>query len=100
LYTAHPAVIERTRHAPWALAGGLEGLSNRGTLHLPGGERTGFAKATRVRVPAGALVELETGGGGGYGHPGERDPELVRADLREGYVSEAHARVHHPQAFA
>jgi N-methylhydantoinase B len=94
------AVIERTRHAPWALAGGLEGWSNRATLHQPRGERSGFAKATRVGVPAGALVELETGGGGGYGHPAERDPEAVRADVREGYVSEPHARVHYPQAFA
>jgi N-methylhydantoinase B/oxoprolinase/acetone carboxylase alpha subunit len=26
-------------------------------------------------------------GGGGYGSAGERDPDLVVADLREGYVT-------------
>ena len=94
------AVIERTRHAPWALEGGLEARSNRGTLHLPGDEQPlTFAKATRVAIPRGALVELETGGGGGYGPPRERDPERVHADLRDGYVSETHARVHYPHSF-
>ena len=92
-------VIERTRHAPWALDGGLDGWSNRGTLHPPDGEPRGFAKATRVAVPRGTLVTLETGGGGGFGHPRERDPAAVHADVRDGYVSEAHARVFHPQAF-
>jgi N-methylhydantoinase B len=92
-------VIERTRHAPWALDGGLDGWSNRGTLHPPDGESRGFAKATRVAVPRGTLVTLETGGGGGFGHPRERDPAAVHADVRDGYVSEAHARVFHPQAF-
>ena len=33
-----------------------------------------------------------TGGGGGYGDPRERDPELVHADLRDGHVSPATAR--------
>ena len=43
-------------------------------------------------------MHLHTGGGGGYGDPAERDPEAVRLDLREGYVSEEHVRAHHPHA--
>jgi N-methylhydantoinase B len=42
------------------------------------------------------VVDLQTGGGGGYGPPAERDPEDVRADLREGYVSEAAAHRDYP----
>jgi N-methylhydantoinase B len=32
-------------------------------------------------------VVFELGGGGGYGDPGERDPERVRNDVLRGYVS-------------
>ena len=35
---------------------------------------------------------MESGGGGGYGDPLERDPEAVRADVREGFVSAERAR--------
>ena len=60
--------------------------------------RTFVGKATGLRIPKGATFEIHCGGGGGYGPPSERDPELVRADVREGYVTEAHAR-HYPHAF-
>jgi N-methylhydantoinase B len=94
------AVIERTKHAPWALEGGCEGRSNRATLHRPDGTRRSLAKATRVPVPAGAVVEVETGGGGGYGPAAERAAEAVAADIREGYVTEEQARRDYPHAFA
>ena len=42
---------------------------------------------TTFTVPAGGVVRYETCGGGGYGEPFERDPELVRADLKEGKIS-------------
>jgi N-methylhydantoinase B len=35
---------------------------------------------------------MEAAGGGGYGDPLERDPELVEWDVREGYVSIEAAR--------
>ena len=56
-------------------------------------------KVTRLAVPRDALLELHCGGGGGFGDPSERDPELVRRDLRAGYVSEGFARRHYPHAF-
>ena len=49
-------------------------------------------------MPKGARIELYCGGGGGYGPPSERDPEKVRADVREGYITEEHARQHYPHA--
>jgi N-methylhydantoinase B len=94
------AVIERTKHAPWALEGGREGRPNRAALERPDGSSRALAKATRVRVPAGGVLDMQTGGGGGYGPPSERDPAAVQADLRDGYVSESAARRDHPQAFA
>jgi N-methylhydantoinase B len=93
------AVIERTKHAPWALAGGHEARTNRARLEYPDGSRTEFCKVTRLKMPVGSTLVLETGGGGGYGPPSERDPAAVHADVREGYVSEARARADYPHAF-
>jgi N-methylhydantoinase B len=92
-------LVERSESAPWGLAGGGEGRPNRVALRLPGGARREFAKATRLAVPKGATLELMCGGGGGYGPPAERDPAAVLADLREGYISEAHAHEHYAHAF-
>jgi N-methylhydantoinase B len=38
-------------------------------------------------VRRGDIVRVETGGGGGYGHPFDREPERVLADVRGGFVS-------------
>ena len=44
-------------------------------------------------LKGGDRFQLDTPGGGGLGNPLERDPAMVLADIREGYVSvEAAAR--------
>jgi N-methylhydantoinase B len=43
-------------------------------------------------VPVGSEVIVRTGGGGGWGDPLERDPNAVRADVREEFVSTQAAR--------
>ena len=68
-------------------------------VELPDGSRAGYSKATRLRLPEGAVVHLHTGGGGGFGPPSERDPEAVMADVADGYVTEARARTDYPHAF-
>jgi len=40
----------------------------------------------------GDRVIIDAPGGGGYGHPFERDPDLVADDVREGFVSRENAR--------
>jgi N-methylhydantoinase B/oxoprolinase/acetone carboxylase alpha subunit len=40
----------------------------------------------------GESFTMETQGGGGWGRPEERDPESVLADVRDGKVTEEHAR--------
>jgi N-methylhydantoinase B len=94
------AAIERTKNPPWGLEGGLEAVPNTADLLLRDGTTKRFGKITRLHCPKGSTLRLHTGGGGGYGPPAERDPAGVRADLREGYVSEEHARRFYPHAFA
>ncbi len=61
---------------------------------------TGFLSIRGTQDDAGRQVTLRAGdrivshipGGGGYGNPRERSRELVEEDLRNGLISEAHAR--------
>jgi N-methylhydantoinase B len=45
------------------------------------------AKIFNVRLNRGDAYMMQSGGGGGFGDPMERDPDLVAEDVREGYVS-------------
>jgi len=42
---------------------------------------------TLWNLPPNSAVRSENAGGGGYGNPLERDPELVLRDVAEGYIS-------------
>jgi N-methylhydantoinase B len=92
------SAVERTKTPPWGLEGGGEARPNGVEHVLADGTGTKFGKATRLPIPKGSTLHLHTGGGAGYGPPGERDAEAVRADLREGYITEEHARRNYPHA--
>lgn len=93
------SIVERTRNAPWGLAGGLPGRPNSAVLRRSNGTCVPISKVTRLELKKGDTVELYSGGGGGFGDPNERDPAAVQHDVREGYVSEAEARSRYPHAF-
>ena len=92
--------VERTKNDPWGLLGGGDALPNRASVRHADGRRDELTKATGAKIPKGATFELSTGGGGGYGPAAERDPQAVAADVREGYISEEHARTHYPHCSA
>jgi N-methylhydantoinase B len=46
----------------------------------------------RGEYEPGDALSIRSGGGGGYGDPLDRPPEVVREDVRDGYVSRAAAR--------
>jgi N-methylhydantoinase B len=50
------------------------------------------AKIFGVRLRAGDAYLMQSGGGGGFGDPLERDPARVAHDVKEGYVSAEAAR--------
>lgn len=77
----------RLRSAPWGLCGGLPGAKGR-FVFGPGVEP--FRHGNGM-LRAGQWVEIVTPGGGGYGPPSGRSPELVARDLREGRISGATA---------
>jgi len=86
---------ERGVIPPWGLAGGFWGYPQRaGFLRKGEQEVRDFripAKETGFPVRKGDLLILKLAGGGGYGDPLDRDPEKVREDVKEGYVSKEQA---------
>lgn len=93
-------VIEGTKATAWGLAGGQDGRTNTATIHLPDGTVRAAAKGTGLHLPTGARFVMKTGGGGGFGPPSERDAAAVIDDLENGYITEAFARRHYPDALA
>jgi N-methylhydantoinase B len=89
-------VCERTRNRPWGLAGGGEGRANGAQVRTPDGAVHNVPKTTRFVVPKDGVLELATGGGGGYGSPANRPPAAVLRDLEAGYISRAFAAKHYP----
>lgn len=93
----YQAQVERTQCPPWGLNGGLDGSPNRVGITRQGSkvERFPTGKVAPTRLEAGDGYITETGGGGGFGSPLERDPQRVLADVRSGYVSLEAARRHY-----
>jgi N-methylhydantoinase B len=81
--------IDRMHCKPWGLHGGGEAAGNGIGLRRNGEWQTEFpnAKVFNVRLKPGDAYMMRSGGGGGFGPPMERDPDLVARDVREGYVS-------------
>ncbi len=79
---------DRHRFAAWGVNGGSEGALGRFVVNPDRpDERVIQARTSGVTLRRGDVLLLQTPGGGGFGAPGERDPEAVRADVADGYVS-------------
>jgi N-methylhydantoinase B len=57
----------------------------------PDGQYFYFASTPVWHTKANSVFRYQTNGGGGWGNPLERDPERVREDVRDEYVSMAGA---------
>jgi N-methylhydantoinase B len=87
------AQIERTQDAPWGLFGGQAGAANKLEILRNNGshERYPTGKVLDEELYEGDAYILYSGGGGGYGDPMQRAPDIVAEDVRQGYVSLAAA---------
>ena len=83
------AQVDRVHCAPWGLDGARHGAGNQVLLRRVGEEETSFAngKVLTARLKKGDAYILRSGGGGGFGEPWEREPAIVRQDVRQGYVT-------------
>jgi len=87
------ATFGRFKFPPWGMDGGGDGSVNAIEI-IPEGETEPvlrFGKVARYRLRRGDVARLITAVGGGYGNPIERDPNLVRQDVRYEVLSIAQA---------
>jgi N-methylhydantoinase B len=77
-----------TRHAPYGILGGKDGLPHRYRLRSRGRpDRVLQTKEVGVVVRPGDVFLVESGGGGGYGDPRRRTPEARAYDRENGFVT-------------
>jgi N-methylhydantoinase B len=87
------SVADRSILSCWGLKGGRAGKPFRVTVD-PGGaaERQLEGLVDDEPIAAGTLVRIDTTGGGGWGDPLDREPDLVALDVSQGKVTLDSAR--------
>jgi N-methylhydantoinase B len=85
--------MDNIRYPCWGVAGGRAGRTGAFILN-PGTPRERVLPPIGDDIPlaAGDLLRVVTGGGGGWGDPFAREPERVRRDVLEGFVTVSGAR--------
>jgi 5-oxoprolinase (ATP-hydrolysing) len=73
---------------PWGIFGGHDGTLASAKVTAPDGTVEMWpAKFTGKTLRAGSTIELAVPNSGGYGDPLDRDPELVRSDVLDGFTT-------------
>ncbi len=89
---AHLAIrSDRRDHLPYGLSGGRPGTGSINVLSRESGEEETLITMVSTTMEAGERLYHRQAGGGGWGDPLERDPELVAQDVRNDKVSLAFA---------
>ena len=84
-------MAERVRFAPRGFRGGGDARSNH-YIRDPEGEAIRYPAKFTIDLAAGEIMSIQSGGGGGFGEVGARDPAAVRADIEAGRISPERAR--------
>ena len=83
--------FERSVTPAWGLFGGRKGAASDVVINPGTASEQHLLTVNALKLQEGSVVRTQTGGGGGYGEPWEREPERVRRDVSDGYVSRAGA---------
>lgn len=95
LYDESPELImfgDGKVNSPYGLYDGGPGSSNKPILNEDTHEEKELPSKGFVRAKKGSTYTIYSSGGGGWGNPLERDPEKVRLDVLNGFVSLKSAR--------
>ena len=74
---------ERSKTPAWGLFGGADATPPDVVINPGRDDERHILKATAIELKRGDVIRGSSGGGGGFGSPAERDPEQVRADVRD-----------------
>ena len=89
------ACLERTKSPPFGLSGGKPGFAAKIWTEAPNGELGVAPGKGGFDVPNGGQIHLRVPGSGGYGNPSKRDPNAIKEDVLDEYVSEEAAQMHY-----
>ena len=80
--------IDSVKNPPWGMAGGMSGGTGRIVLNPGTNHAHEFQPLSDGNMlKRGDVLRIETGGGGGHGHPFDRPAEKVLEDVAGGFVS-------------
>ena len=82
----------RSKVLPWGLEGGGEGSPNYVEVVRQDGDSSRYSFVSSLPVNKGDVVRVVTGNGAGFGDPARRNPDAVRRDARNGFISAEHAK--------
>jgi N-methylhydantoinase B len=99
--TARPVVGntagDGVRYGACGILGGTDGAPHRYTLHSDGRPpRAIRTKEVGLVISPNDVLVLESGGGGGWGDPAERNPAAIASDVENGFVIDGAAAPHPP----
>jgi N-methylhydantoinase B len=77
----------RSKVLPWPLKGGYEGSRNHVEIVRSDGSIEDYSVVSGLTVNKGEIIRVLTATGAGWGDPMRRDLELVKQDVRNGYVT-------------
>lgn len=91
--TGVSVIWDRSKIPPYGVVGGFSGVAQRVAIVRADGRLEYVpvelgTKCTLMPIHKDDTLSMRTGGGGGYGDPLERDPDMVLLDLEEGRISE------------
>jgi N-methylhydantoinase B len=84
--------FERSLTPAWGLFGGQPATPPVVVVNPGRDDERRMLKTSRFALRRGDVVRTMTGGGGGFGPPAERDPGLVRSDVRNRHLTPQKAR--------
>tara|TARA_Y100001960_G_scaffold328597_1_gene417795 strand:+ start:1188 stop:2927 length:1740 start_codon:yes stop_codon:yes gene_type:complete len=87
-------VMDHGRTGPKGALGGNDGGLNMVVVNKNGVEYIPphLSKDQDIKIQPGDTVRVSTPGGGGFGNPFDRDPQLVERDVKRGYYDQDQAR--------
>lgn len=80
---------------PWPLRGGRPGSANYVLIVRNDGKMERHAVVSGLTLNTDDVIRVMTGTGAGWGDPLKRDRELVKADLKNGYINQHQAETYY-----
>jgi N-methylhydantoinase B len=77
----------RSKVLPWPLKGGYEGSRNHVEIVRSNGSIEDYSVVSGLTVNKGEIIRVLTATGAGWGDPMRRDLELVKDDVKNGYIT-------------